>query len=132
MVNGIDPCLLIPGRLRLAGIGDKGLDICGVHPAHADGRGQFAIGDHRPQVCPSLIYDVGWVLLVVLLDMLLVVQYPGDLAQVHAILRRQDATGPDAGGHGVGPHADFLALQIFGRCYPRLDVIDDGGMVELA
>ena len=96
------------------GFGDEGLDMRRVYLADADGGGELAACHHLPQVCPRLIDHVGWVVLLVLIDVLFVGQYPGDLAQVYAILCRQDAPSPDTGGDGVGPHADFLPLQIFG------------------
>src|SRR5262249_20662702 len=102
------------------------------HSANTNSRSQFAAGHHRPQVCPGLVDDVGGVILVVFLNVLLVSQYPGYFAEVDTVLRRQDASGPHPGRHGVGAHADFLPLQVLGRCHPRLHVIDDRGVVELA
>ena len=67
-----------------------------------------------------------------LLDVLLVVDPPGDLVVVDAELVDQHLARPHAGGDRIGAHAGLLALKVLGRADPRVGPDEQPRMVEAA
>src|SRR5262245_65908804 len=91
-------------------IGDKWLDIRRVDLADADGGREFTLHQHLGQVRPRSFHHVSG--LAVLLNVLFVDHDTGDLVEVDAVLRRENAPRPDTSGDGVRADAHLLALEI--------------------
>ena len=67
------------------------------------------------------------------LHVLVAGQHPRHALEVDAVLRGEDAAGPDAGGDGVAAvHADAAALEILGVADARAGVVPDRAVMETA
>jgi hypothetical protein len=55
---------------------------------------------------------------------------PAEAGKVDAVLVHEDAAHPDAGGLGVGAHADAAAFQVLRPKLALRGVVDDGVVLE--
>ena len=129
-MHGIDAGLLEPGGFQRFRIGEKigvvgwrdflgvpagGRLACASETGIAGEAGaDFALGHHLDQRRGlRCVDDVGRQLQ--LTDVLLVVDHPGHLGAVEAVLVDQDAARPNSRRHRIGPHADLLAFEVARR-----------------
>jgi CubicO group peptidase (beta-lactamase class C family) len=103
----------------VSGQADAGREV-----ARFDQAGQVAAGLHRRDVRGRDVLG----------HVLVPGQHPGDPVQVHAVLVRQDAARPDAGGHRVAAvHAGLPAFEVLRRGRRRgLGAAHDRAVVERA